>query len=217
MLISAQCRRQPWPSSTVLYLKTVTSLISIRFKMQIHVHGFSVDNCRKTHFNSILKLFSCCLWQESLRTTWTFNHVSSVQNLLYRLKVDEFAVLSTSEFLSPWNSERQPNNVWSGLKHLGTHDLSGFVPFAVSLLCLLMVGTIMSLHAVLLLRASWHEAHLSVGSSCFCDRRHSAAQLIVAVSVENNVASMCFTFTSLLWGESSSTRLLILYSGRISG
>ena len=74
--------------------------------------------------------------------------------------------------------------MWSSLKHLGTHDLSEFVPFAVSLLCLLMVGTIMSLHAVLLLRAAWHEAHLSVGSSCFCDRCYSAAQLIVSVSVE---------------------------------
>ena len=48
--------------------------------------------------------------------------------------------------------EWQANNVWSSLKHLGTHDLSEFVPFAVSLWCLLMVGTIMSLHAVLLLR-----------------------------------------------------------------
>ena len=95
--------------------------------------------------------------------------------------------------------ERQPNNVWSGLKHLGTHDLSVFLPFAVSLQCILMVGTILSLHAVLLLRASWHEAHLSVGSSCFCHRRHSAAQLIVAVSVENNVASLCFTFISGVW------------------
>ena len=95
--------------------------------------------------------------------------------------------------------ERQPNNVWRGLKHLGIHDLSEFVPFAVSLLCLLMVGTIMSLHTVLLLRASWHEAHFSIGSSCFCDRRHSAAQLIVAVSVENNVASLCFIFISVVW------------------
>ena len=95
--------------------------------------------------------------------------------------------------------ERQPNNVWSGLKHLGTHDLSEIIPFAVSLLCLLMVGTIMSLHAVLLLRASWHEAHLSVGSSCFCDKHHSAAQLIVAVSVANNVASLCFKFISVVW------------------
>ena len=95
--------------------------------------------------------------------------------------------------------ECQPNNVWSSLKHLGTHDLSEFVPFAVSLLCLLLVGTMMSLHAVLLLRAAWHEAHLSVGSSCICDRCYSAAQLIVAVSVENNVASLCFTFISVVW------------------
>ena len=40
---------------------------------------------------------------------------------------------------------------------------------------------------------------LSVGSSCFCERCHSAAQLIVAVSVENNVASLCFTFISVVW------------------
>ena len=127
-----------------------------------------------------------------------FIHVSSAQNPMYRLKVNEFAVLSTSEFLSPWILCVSPT-MWSGLKHLGTHDLSGFVPFAVSLLCLLMVGTIMSLHAVLLLRASWHEAHLSVGSSCFGDRRHSAAQVVVAVSVENNVASLCFIFISVVW------------------
>ena len=97
--------------------------------------------------------------------------------------------------------ECQPNNVWSGLlKHLGTHDSSEPVQFAVfSLVCLLMVGTIMSPHAGLLLRASWHEARSIVGSSCFCDRRHSAAQLIVAVSVENNVASLCFTFISVVW------------------
>ena len=95
--------------------------------------------------------------------------------------------------------ECQPNNVWSSLKHLGTRDLSVFVPFAVSLLCLLIVGTIMSLNAVLLLCATLHEAHLSVGSTCFCDRCYSAAQLIVAVSVENNVASLCFTFISVVW------------------
>ena len=29
--------------------------------------------------------------------------------------------------------ECQANNVWSSLKHLGTHDLSEFVPYAVSL------------------------------------------------------------------------------------
>ena len=89
--------------------------------------------------------------------------------------------------------------MWSGLKHLETHDLFAFVPFAVSLLSLVGCGTIMSLHAVSLLRASWNKAHLSVGSSCFCDRRHSAAQLIVAVSVENNVASLCFIFISVVW------------------
>ena len=37
--------------------------------------------------------------------------------------------------------ECQPNNVWSGLKHFGTHDSSEFVPFAVfPFVCLLMVG-----------------------------------------------------------------------------
>ena len=34
--------------------------------------------------------------------------------------------------------DRQPNHEGSGMKHLVTHDLSEFVPFAVSLLCLLM-------------------------------------------------------------------------------
>ena len=116
--------------------------------------------------------------------------MSNAQNPVYGLKVNEFAVLSTSEFCLR-GTECQPNNVWSSLKHLGTHDSSEFVPFAVSLLCLLMVGTTMSLHAVLLLRATWHKTHLSVGSSCFCDRCHSAAQLILAVSIENNVASLC--------------------------
>ena len=42
----------------------------------------------------------------------------------------------------------QPNNVWRGLKHLGTHDSSEFVPFAAfPFVCFLMVGTIMSPHA----------------------------------------------------------------------
>ena len=95
--------------------------------------------------------------------------------------------------------ECQPNNVWRSLKHLGTRNLSEFVPSAVSVLCLLMVETIMSPHAVLLLRATLHEAHLSVGSSCFCDKCHSAAYLIVAFSVENHVASLCFTFISVVW------------------
>ena len=62
-------------STVQVTVKTVTSLISIRYRMQTHVHGFSVDNCRKTHFNSILKLFTCCLWQGSLKTTWTYPRV----------------------------------------------------------------------------------------------------------------------------------------------
>ena len=84
-------------------------------------------------------------------------------------------------------------SIWELMTYLNSFRLQ--FPFSF----LLMVGAIMSLHAVLLLRASWREAHLSVGSSCSCDRRHSAAQLIVAVSVENNVASLCFTFISVVW------------------
>ena len=57
----------------------------------------------------------------------------------------------------------------------------------------------LSLHSVLLLRASRHEAHLTVGSSCYWDRRLSAAQLIVAVGSENNLASLSFTFISVVW------------------
>ena len=33
-----------------VFLNTVESLISIRFKMQIHVHGSSVDNCLHDSF-----------------------------------------------------------------------------------------------------------------------------------------------------------------------
>ena len=44
------------------------------------------------------------------------------------------------------------------------------------------------------------QSHVDdVGSSCFCDRPHSAAQPIVAVSAKNNVASLCFASISGLW------------------
>merc|ERR1711991_17214 len=44
--------------------------------------------------------------------------------LTYRLKVNKFADLTTSEFVSQYTGYK-PNNVWSGLKHLGTHGYVG--------------------------------------------------------------------------------------------
>ena len=43
------------------------------------------------------------------------------KNLSYSLKVNEFAALTTSEFVSYYNGYK-PNNVWSDLKHLRAHE-----------------------------------------------------------------------------------------------
>ena len=43
------------------------------------------------------------------------------KNLSYSLKVNEFAALTISEFVSQYNGYK-PNNVWSGLKHLRAHE-----------------------------------------------------------------------------------------------
>ena len=64
--------------------------MSVPFKLQIHVHGFSIDNCRKTHFNSILKLF-LLFAARIFNYHVDFTHVSSAQNSMYRLEVNEFA------------------------------------------------------------------------------------------------------------------------------
>merc|ERR1711991_525744 len=53
-----------------------------------------------------------------------FIHTTNAQNLSYRLKVNEFADLTTSEFVSQYTGYK-PQNVWSGLKHLGTHEYVG--------------------------------------------------------------------------------------------
>ena len=53
-----------------------------------------------------------------------FIHTTDAQNLSYRLKVNEFADFTTSEFVSQYTGYK-PNNVWSGLKHLGTHEYVG--------------------------------------------------------------------------------------------
>ena len=65
-----------------------------------------------------------------------------------------------------------------------------------------------------LVRASWHEAYSVVvlsftrmmfGSSCFCDRRHLAAQLIVAVSAKT---SGILVFCIHLWCVVTRLRLV---------
>ena len=63
--------------------------------MQSHVHGFSVDTCRKTQFDPqvVHLLFVARIFLDHVDCF----HVSSAQNPMYRLKVNEFAVLSTSD------------------------------------------------------------------------------------------------------------------------
>ena len=53
-----------------------------------------------------------------------FTLATNAQNLQYKLKVSEFADLSTSESVSP-HAGYTPNNVWSGLEHLRTHEHVG--------------------------------------------------------------------------------------------
>ena len=51
----------------------------------------------------------------------TASHVpADAKFLSYRLKVNEFAYLTTSDFVSQYIGYK-PNNLWSGLKHLETH------------------------------------------------------------------------------------------------
>ena len=70
--------------------------------MQIHVRGFSVDNCCKSHSYSFLKLLNLLVVAIIFTDHVNFIHVSGAQNPVHRLNVNEFTVLSTSEFLSPW-------------------------------------------------------------------------------------------------------------------
>ena len=58
------------------------------------------------------------------RATWNFIHAANAQNLSYRLNVNEFADLSTCESVSQYAGYK-PNNVWSGLEHLRTHEYVG--------------------------------------------------------------------------------------------
>ena len=61
-------------------LKTVTSLISIRSKMQIHVHGFSVDNWLQDSSQTFLKLFNLLVVARIFKDHVNFIHVSRAQN-----------------------------------------------------------------------------------------------------------------------------------------
>ena len=65
----------------------------------------------KTHSYSFLKLFNLLVVARIFKDHVTFIHVSGAQNPVYRLKVNEFTVLSTSEFFVSVNFECQPNNV----------------------------------------------------------------------------------------------------------
>ena len=46
--------------------------------------------------------------------------VANSKFLSYRLKVNEVACLTTSDFVSQYSGYK-PNKLWSGLEHLGTH------------------------------------------------------------------------------------------------
>ena len=60
------------------------------------------------------------------RVKLDFIHTTNAQNLSYRLKVNEFTALTTSESVSGCSGHKhkrfEPNNVWSDLKHVGTHE-----------------------------------------------------------------------------------------------
>ena len=62
-------------------------------------------------------------WLFSLLSTRleTWNSRGMYMDLSRGIKVNEFADLTTSEFLSEF-SEEKPNIVWSGRKHLETHE-----------------------------------------------------------------------------------------------
>ena len=52
----------------------------------------------KTHPYPLFKLFNLLFVARILKDHVNFIHVSGAQNPMYRLKVNEFTVLSTSEF-----------------------------------------------------------------------------------------------------------------------
>ena len=51
-------------------------------------------------------------------------HPADAQDHSYRLKVNKSTELTTSEYVSQYTGYKL-NNVWSGLKHLGTHEYVG--------------------------------------------------------------------------------------------
>ena len=84
-------------------------------------HGTCVDGVNS---------HSCCCdpgFQETEvdRVKLDFIHTTNAQNVSYRLKVNEFASLTTrsdeTEFASRYNGHKR-NNVWSGQKHARDHE-----------------------------------------------------------------------------------------------
>ena len=59
------------------------------------------------------------------RVKLDFTHTTNAQHVSYKLKVNEFASLTTrsdeTESVSQYNGHK-PNNVWNGLKHVRTHE-----------------------------------------------------------------------------------------------
>ena len=71
----------------------------MRSKMQMHVHGFSVDDCCKSHPYSFLKLFNLLVVARIFKDHVNFIHVSGDQNSAKRLKVNK---------LTPWILSASP-------------------------------------------------------------------------------------------------------------
>ena len=67
--------------------------------MQIHVRGSSVDNCLQDSFLLVSQvIINLLVVTRIFKDHLNFIHVSDAQNPVYRLNVNEFTVLSTSEF-----------------------------------------------------------------------------------------------------------------------
>ena len=87
-----------------------------------------VDDCRahtcggphKTCVNGVNSHSCCCdpgfQEMEVDRVKLDFIHTTNARSVSHRSKVNEFASLTTSEFVSQHTGHKR-NNVWSGLKH----------------------------------------------------------------------------------------------------
>ena len=62
------------------------------------LHSFVFEDCHKSFFQFDPQVVNLLVVARIFKDHVNFIHVSNAQNPVYRLKVNEFAVLSTSEF-----------------------------------------------------------------------------------------------------------------------